>query len=97
MKLPNLHPQELARIVLSHMAITLWIFLALILFAEAFVLKNSVGKFLSNTSDETLANAQIIRINFAQYEKIEKRLVAGEAFTPENTSENNPFGLGSAK
>lgn len=97
MKLPNIRPQELVRTIIAHMSIALWVFLAVILLAEGFVLKNSVGKFLAGNNSDTAASAQIVRINFNQYEKIEQRLVAGEQFAPANTSSNNPFGLASAK
>ncbi len=71
----------------------LWAFLLLIILSEGFVLKNSVGKYLASNGDVAVSSAQLVRVNFEAYQKIENRLKANESFVPAGSEGSGAFGL----
>lgn len=80
--------------LLSKFSIVLWIFLGLIIIAEAWIIKDSVNKVLLANNLSQFAGAQLTRVNFGLYEQVEKRLTENSAYLPEAPTTEDPFGVG---
>jgi hypothetical protein len=101
MKTPNLNLKlsldlkSFVPLLLKRFSLVLWILLGLIMVAEAWVLKSSVDKVLTATDQSQFAGAQLVRVNFTAYEKIEERLNNNNQFLPPEPETQDPFGLSS--
>ncbi len=85
--------KDFPKIILKRLPLVLWAFLGLAILAEAWVIKGSVDKILTATDQSQFANTQLVRVNFAAYEKIEKRLTDNLKFLPPEPDTADPFGL----
>lgn len=79
--------------LLAKFSIVLWVFLGLVIFAEALVIQDSVAKILQANNLSQFSGAQLTRVNFTLYEQLEKRLTENSAFLPDEPSTEDPFGL----
>lgn len=80
--------------LMAKFSLVLWLFLALVILAEAWVIKASVDKVLTANDLTQFSSAQLTRVNFNTYESIDKRLTENSAFLPEEPNTADPFGLG---
>lgn len=78
--------------LLKKLPLVLWILLGLVIAAEAFVIKGSVDKILNATDQSEFAGAQLVRLNFDGYERIEKRLNENLQYLPPEPDTADPFG-----
>lgn len=85
--------KSLTGILLKKLPVVLWLLLGLVILAEGWVIKGSVDKILVATDQSQFAGAQLVRVNFSEYEKIEKRLNDNLQFLPPEPSTGDPFGL----
>lgn len=79
--------------VLKRFSLVLWVFLGLILVAEGLTIKSSLDKINAANAEPLLNNAQLLRVNFGNYDAIEKRLSHNQAFIPQEPTITDPFGL----
>lgn len=80
-------------LILKRFSLVLWIFLGLIILAEAFTIKSSVNKILEANAEQVTNLSQLLRVNFATYSAIDKRLTTNSAFAPADSSGVDPFGI----
>ncbi len=83
--------------ILKRFSVVLWVFLGIIILAEAFTIKSSVDMITQANSEPLLNTAQLLRVNFESYEKIDKRLSHNLSFTPSEPKAGDPFGLPAKK
>lgn len=81
------------QLVLKKFSIVLWIFLALVIIAEGFVVKDSLNKIMTVSDQSLYAGAQLIRVNFPLYDSIEKQIEDNTKYLPQFDNINSPFGL----
>jgi tellurite resistance protein TehA-like permease len=85
--------KNILQLLLKKFSIVLWVFLGLILIAEAFIVNDSLSKVLTASDQSQFAGTQLIRVNFATYDAIENRLNENAKFLPINQNANDPFGV----
>ncbi len=83
--------------VLKRFSLVLWVFLGLVLLAEALTIKASVNQILEANAEQAISNAKLLRVNFETYNAIEKRLTDNAAFVPSESSGIDPFGVPAKK
>lgn len=76
----------------THIHYLLWIFLAVVIAMEMLIVKAAVDMVLLARSPAPGVQSKIIRVDFAQYELIEKRLNASAQYEPETVNYPSPFG-----
>lgn len=79
--------------VLKRFSLVLWVFLGIIILAEAFTIKSSLDMISQANSEPLLSTSQLLRVNFESYEKIDQRLSHNLSFTPSEPKTGDPFGL----
>ncbi|QQS23074.1 hypothetical protein IPM19_00695 [bacterium] len=79
--------------ILKRFSLVLWVFLGLVIIAEAFVIKSSIAKMNKAQEQSQFANSQLVRVNFDSYEAIEKRLSENASFVPSTPTSGDPFGV----
>ena len=84
--------KQILQLLLKKFSIVLWVFLALVIIAEGFVIKDSLDKILTATDQSLFAGAQLIRVNFPVYDSIEKQIDENSKYLPQFDNVNDPFG-----
>lgn len=85
--------KQIIPFILKRFSLVLWVFLGLVILAEAFVLKSQVAKISKAREQSQFSNSQLVRVNFKTYEAIEKRLSESAAFIPSTPTTGDPFGV----
>lgn len=85
--------KSLSQNLLKRFSLVLWVILGLVILAEAWVIKGSIDKVLTATDQSQFASAQLVRVNFDAYERIEKQLNFNQQFLPPEPETIDPFGL----
>lgn len=85
--------KSLTRNLLKRFSVVLWVILGLVILAEAWIIKGSVDKVMTASDNSQFAGAQLVRVNFEAYERIEKRLNLNQQFLPPEPQTADPFGL----
>ncbi len=84
--------KDLVPLLLSKFSLILWIFLAIVILVEGWVIKSSVDKVLAANDLSQFAGAQLTRVSFDVYDQIEKRLTENSSFLPSQPTTADPFG-----
>lgn len=79
--------------ILKRFSLVLWVFLGLVIIAEAFVIKSSIAKINKAQDQSQFSNSQLVRVNFNFYEAIEKRLSENAVFMPSQPTSGDPFAV----
>lgn len=83
----------IAGLVVKKLPLVLWLLLGLVILAEAWIIKGSVDQVLTALDQSQFAGAQLVRVNFESYDRIEKRLNENQQFLPPEPDTADPFGL----
>ncbi len=79
--------------ILKRFSLVLWVFLGLVVIAEALTIKASVSQILQANAEQAINNAKLLRVNFETYNSIEKRLTTNSSFIPSESTGIDPFGV----
>lgn len=77
----------------KNIALVFWLILLIVLITEVFTVKAAVGLILQSHEEVVILQTnQGVRVNFAQYGEVVKRIEGARSFTPSGLIQNNPFG-----
>ena len=97
MKKIDIDLKSIAAQARKNIPVVLWVFLLLVVLLEAWVIKGAIDMVLYARNSESLVQGQIVRVNFEQYDLIEKRLENNRVFTASEPTQGSPFGLKEAE
>ena len=77
----------------KNVGLVFWLILIVVLVMEVLTVKAAVSLILQSNEEAVIPQTnQGVRINFAQYGEVVKRIEGARSFTPSGLIQNNPFG-----
>lgn len=86
--------KSITRSLQKRFSLVLWLVLALLVLAEAWIMKGAVMDKILQANDRTqFAGAQLVKLNLNVHEVIVERLTENSRFAPTDSNTRNPFGI----